>query len=119
MKRNKLHKINRLQNQRMIPMDANKCRWRKQHLYGEDREEDKNTSRVVVLNETPSRGLKRPHDSDNSDFDKESTHHLNLNSHTNHDHLISKLPLVTMEPSLGGWHERRNGKDARLRTIFQ
>ena len=60
-----------------------------------DREKDKNTLRVVVATETPPRGIKRIHGSNNSYSDKELPHPSNPRhqvSHMNHEHPIYGLP---------------------------
>jgi hypothetical protein len=45
-------------------------------LYMMDGEEVENTLKMVVPNEATSRGDKRLYESDNSNFNKELTHHL-------------------------------------------
>ena len=42
-----------------------------------DKNEDKNTSIVVVANETLSKGMNRLHDYDNYDSNEELVNHLN------------------------------------------
>jgi hypothetical protein len=64
------------------------------------REENKNTSRVVVIDKVQSRGMKTLHESHNFDFDKELVHNYNFLSHKNLGNLISKLLLIMAEPFL-------------------
>ena len=76
-----------------------------------DREQDKDTristSWVVIVIEAPLRGMKRLHEFDIFDSNKELTLHKNL------EHLNSSLQLVLVEPTLGGGLrlERRKGKN--------
>jgi hypothetical protein len=82
----------------------------------EDRKEDKNTKtstlRLIVINETPPKGMKIFCESNGSNSNKESI------LHTNHENLNSDLQFVPMQPSLMGWFEIKKRKGKKVRSIY-
>jgi hypothetical protein len=74
----KMTRVQKMRQNMDLEKDTNGClevQVKETMLFVVDREENKNTLRVVVASEVPSRGMKRIHESDNSNSDKDLTHH--------------------------------------------